>query len=543
MYTKNKTYILQKFNEQSKYISLGHSVREQLIDELLHTNEINYITGKLIEENKYPGINYIEIHRKALNNTTVSNASYLLKTQAPGRYILTSEEDRNNLQATLSSLFYSNTIYERLRNVLQGDADFKTFQINLTPTGRYKNLHTLAEDLTKRVPEYFEIKKDESTYLSSVFGTNITVLYSQPLKYLNILIGKLGNDTEERRIFDIIKITLAILPIILGIDNTLTENQTQLLNKIAKIDEEDTSEELLKELGFKEGDLEKIVVNNLIKLLDKDRARQEQKLTVEISNLNEIIHNYERDLTEYYKRLQEKQNTLFGLQYNIEKNLDNLANDLSYYLENSKTIKEFYIPTNQSVLNVRIIAPVKYFDKEPLEVMMNNEKWLGDFTDEERGDIKQVLTEIFINNRYELITQTTASLNIADYDISLNGPAIGFDINQKDPETGLKPLPHPHLMEFKCLGNNNALIIKALKNRDIITALEQVNAAAYNFNFTDGVVFNRFIHIITDRCKNSKCFKELTTGTYKSYDEIIKDLHALYIEEVTETITIEEGGE
>lgn len=139
--------------------------------------------------------------------------------------------------------------------------------------------------------------------------------------------------------------------------------------------------------------------------------------------------------------------------------------------------------------------------------------------------IQQLLTDIFLNNKYDLLIESGVKL-----DIEYNR------VNFVDPTqlkhcvyTDLIGLPNPHHMYYNCWGDNAPLITRALIEKDFITGILQVFAAMSGLNIADSAVMEKFVQSELVNYTDTKCLKNKTTGeiiTIRQYQRRYEDAHA-----------------
>ena len=82
-------------------------------------------------------------------------------------------------------------------------------------------------------------------------------------------------------------------------------------------------------------------------------------------------------------------------------------------------------------------------------------------------------------------------------------------------------LPHPHLYEYRCLGENEKPITEALMKGDWKLAVEQAIAAVRNLWFGDYTVMSTFMDRVTGRCYDVPFLKNTETGEMVSPSSVI----------------------
>lgn len=135
---------------------------------------------------------------------------------------------------------------------------------------------------------------------------------------------------------------------------------------------------------------------------------------------------------------------------------------------------------------------------------------------------QQLLKDIFIDSKYDLHIESGVALNVRDNNINYQNPASLKNCY----DAALLGLPNPHHMFYNCWGDNKPNIIRALCDKDYITAISTVFAAMSGLNISDVAVFERFIREEVDRYGHARCLEDKETGemiTIEQYQRRYED--------------------
>ena len=122
---------------------------------------------------------------------------------------------------------------------------------------------------------------------------------------------------------------------------------------------------------------------------------------------------------------------------------------------------------------------------------------------------QQLLKDIFLENKYTLLIESGVALNIRNITVHYYNPTS----NNICPDiSALTGIPNPHHMYYDCWGDNLSNIIKALREKDYITAILTSFAAMSGLSISDIAVITKFIERELDEYSNVGCLKNKETG-------------------------------
>ena len=266
-----------------------------------------------------------------------------------------------------------------------------------------------------------------------------------------------------------------------------------------------------------------IVEGRKIKQLQRLFAQEQQKhinnLKNSIAAAESQIANWEESIRQYLQQREQYLMTLYGFE-NQTVNSDKIQ-ELVDYLDSNKSIIDY--STNGESLFVTSRAPIKYIDLDALESIFLSKRTDPHIPDRERN-LYNLYDEAFVKGHYEIWTAAKNQFHIPKRDVFSE---TGFDA---------RPLyKHPHLGGFNCWGNNKSHIQRALRDMDLIGAVEQANAAVMNLNVVDATVMGRFaMYIVQDDGPLRESIYHPDTDTWIAFRDFPEHHRKHYVEKESE---------
>lgn len=275
-------------------------------------------------------------------------------------------------------------------------------------------------------------------------------------------------------------------------------------------------------------DLHDINTVILKKFLETRMSTIQNRTTQQINSKRNTIRDYENALKDIYKEI----NTLLDKQFRLDymateaREQDDTLLNFVKNINKKGQVKLNVLPeTSYSDLYLNIEAPLKYVDIEALSTIIKNS---GTKTFKTDWCVK-LFEDTFINEKYEIWCYTSISLQ----PFSTNTMII-------DNAYGSRMFPHPHIMRYHCLGDNNSLIRAALREDNLMQAVEQTIAATYNLNFADGIVLREMIANIINQANllnpTLRFIKDLETGNMLTIKEFRDKLNKPTNEQIIKTV-------
>jgi hypothetical protein len=163
--------------------------------------------------------------------------------------------------------------------------------------------------------------------------------------------------------------------------------------------------------------------------------------------------------------------------------------DRNRFIQNLNILKVNNYGSTSEYLQLDIWAPITIYETEPLERQVNNR-----ITESNQHDLQSKILKafkrIFIDEELQMICQTFVKLDMVNADINASK-----DTNRKQ-YSDYQRLPQPHLTRFNCWGDNRNAITQAIKESDLVGAMNNILIAAQNINFVDSTVLTNWLEMI-----------------------------------------------
>ena len=266
-----------------------------------------------------------------------------------------------------------------------------------------------------------------------------------------------------------------------------------------------------------------IVESRKIKQLQRLFASEQQKhinnLKNSIAATESQITSWEENIRQYLQQREQYLMTLHGFE-NQEVNSEKIQ-ELLDYLDSNKSIVDH--ATNGESLFVTSRAPIKYVDLDALNTIFLSKR-ANPLLPERERNLYNLYEEAFVKGHYEVWTAAKNQFHIPKREV------------YSDTRFDSRPLyKHPHLGGFDCWGNNKSHIQRALRDMDLIGAIEQANAAVMNLNVVDATVMGRFAQYITQDGGNLlESIYHPDTDTWIAFKDFPEHHHKHYVEKESE---------
>lgn len=209
---------------------------------------------------------------------------------------------------------------------------------------------------------------------------------------------------------------------------------------------------------------------------------KKEKLKRTAENSRDHYNQKMKEAEDFLKKMQEAMAEYMALQMSPK---EEDQNEIYNFFKSHKNISLLSVARSDGDGEVRfsIVDTIDYYDEDDFKAIYNNPRsYLADSTME----IRKIAYEIFINHRGAFRTESLFELeglnSIRPYGDSQN-------ITHKD-----IAIPHPHLIQYHCLGQNREYISRYLSEGSWDLAIEQCIAAAKNIFFGDGTVMPYFFN-------------------------------------------------
>ena len=387
---------------------------------------------------------------------------------------------------------------------------------NITPNDDY-GIIFVDTSTNAKIYEYADkIAKDPNVAWQHLVHIDRLLLQHQKhkirvLKSENLILV-LSSDINDKLVAE----TLAIIPNLFDIAELKAD--TNIMNCCKAVIENKSIkpylEELFKKLADAQNEKFKTVLMNSFTASKRSRL---QALTNNIQSKRNDIKNYEDHICQYQEQIQNWLNEKLGIESTLNNNpeaFNNLINCLNTSpIVKSSTTKRYNIGygTNDLLL-FELEAPITLYETEPLERQYKNLECQISST---KKKYLKVLSEIFLKEEYQLYCTTWIGIDLTAPAFEAKYEYIGIDFSE------YKKMPQPHLSFYNCWGDQSYNIKKALKENDILTALQLMFISIRNINFTDTAVLTRWLDKLAynTTLTSSKCIKDSQDNWY-SFDEL-----------------------
>lgn len=211
-----------------------------------------------------------------------------------------------------------------------------------------------------------------------------------------------------------------------------------------------------------------------------DDRKERLKRTAE--NARSSYNQKMKEAAVFLKKMQEAMAEYMALQTSSK---EEDPNEIYNFFKAHKNISLLSVSRDGGSGSVKfsVLDTIDYYDEDDFKAIYNNPRsYLGDSTPE----IRKIAYEIFINHRGAFRTESLFELdNLND----LYPYGDSQNITHKD-----IAIPHPHLIQYHCLGQNREYISRYLLEGSWDLAIEQCIAAAKNIFFGDGTVMPYFFN-------------------------------------------------
>lgn len=254
-------------------------------------------------------------------------------------------------------------------------------------------------------------------------------------------------------------------------------------------------------------------IDELYKAMTANRAKEFRdridNINYEMQQLFSRIDEYSRDLDRVKGEY---------LLYTLEDE-DSKGTDLKNFIQNCGD-KISYINFTDNKLYISYVSKLIYFEPDLLKRYFDSSR--SNCVKEAPDYIKQLLKDIFFENKYELLLETAFLLDIRTHSIYWKE---SFSLRNCYYNM-LKGIPNPHHKYYNCWGDNQSNIVRALVDKDYITAITTAFAATSGLNIADTAVMEKFIRDELYRYTETPCLKNTATGeviTINTYKRRFED--------------------
>lgn len=253
-------------------------------------------------------------------------------------------------------------------------------------------------------------------------------------------------------------------------------------------------------------------------------AKNEKEIKYVVNRLRSIennIKNYEENLINYYT---EKANLTRRMNATQKASPEDTETFLTT-LKNNKAIE--IIDTTNTKLNIRVTAPLQYFESKDFESYERNPNSIYNNV-YKLPALRSIMHKIFVTREYRLLLQANIKLeiNTGTYDDSI------LKCNATANFQEFTEFPNPHLYHFNCWDRARAEIQKLIISGNYDLVVLQIIAAVQSINVAESASFvNQFL-----RDFNLSNYQNIThiidnTGTVRTLKELITLENEILVQE------------
>lgn len=277
------------------------------------------------------------------------------------------------------------------------------------------------------------------------------------------------------------KILASLLAIFPELNNALPEELKDYIKCIAAGTEEEEINNVFKAIIEHYFDLNEEADRAKQELIEQFATiyrREEEEINNKIARLREQLVSYQEFIYSTNARIAEESIRLEACRMDSKDKQEKLEEVITYWKQRS-AIKTITVDGGKIVCKIE--SPVIYYNKdEAVRVLtnqnnrfttLNHHSWYAQFM--------QILIDTFINEKFTMYFTGTI-------EIGLRTCSVG------ELRTNENIFYNPHLRYYNCWGNSITEISKAIRNADLIMAIEQIIAGVGSLNFLDGTVIGRW---------------------------------------------------
>ena len=168
----------------------------------------------------------------------------------------------------------------------------------------------------------------------------------------------------------------------------------------------------------------------------------------------------------------------------IEARIKNSQDEFADYFKGNKSLE--FVEVSETRIEFLVKTYLEFYDEELADkCIRNTDSSVYDETPWTFEATELLFRAIFIDKKYKIRITAAYYLDIGCYEVrGISGYCFPLGFNY---------MPNTHIQNYHCLGGYEENMIEALKNNDMITAVELCCASARSLNFADGTVMEHFV--------------------------------------------------
>ena len=277
------------------------------------------------------------------------------------------------------------------------------------------------------------------------------------------------------------KVLASLLAVFPKLNSTLPEELKDYIKCITAGTEEEEINNVFKtiiEHYFDLGEEADRTKQELIEQFATVYKREEEQINNNISRLRQQLSDYQESIYSLNARLAEEAIRLEACRMDSKDKQERLNEVVTYWRQRS-AIKTITVDGGEIVCKIE--SPVIYYNKDEAIRVLTNQN--NRFTSLSHHDwytqFMQILIDTFINEKFTMYFTGTIGIGLRNCSV-------------RELRGGENIFYNPHLRYYNCWGNSITEISKAIRNGDLIMAIEQIIAGVGSLNFLDGTVIGRW---------------------------------------------------
>ena len=362
-----------------------------------------------------------------------------------------------------------------------------------------------------KIYEYAKLLVDSNiSYIAVPYADRLLVQHQKhkikTLKNENVIII-LTNELNNKLLHE----TLAIFPSLFSISE-LQQNENIINCCRAVINKQSIKPYFQKMFDNLQNEKKEEFKREVKNMLTANKRSKITELDNNIERTRRNIRDYINSLDSAHERLQSLLNEKVGAEVALTDNPKTLDIVIDF-LNNNKYIKNAYFKNYnigygyKNLLVLELEAPITLYETEPL--LRYYESLQHDFG-ETGQEILKTIKEIFVNEEYQMYCTTIVYIDVESRKFDACPRTTGVEYSK------FNKMPQPHLTFFNCWGDSDNNIKQALREDNLVDAIQLMLIAVQNINFTDITVFRRWINNIMgySSLMSKKCVKDNSDNWY-----------------------------
>lgn len=376
--------------------------------------------------------------------------------------------------------------------------------------GTKSDADCMFDILERKMPQLFDVKRlgNVEQYLYSQRRLRSVVFHCESTNSTMVVVERVNHSK--------LHLILSAYPILLPAlfkDYPVTDWERKFLNSLT--DRDDTRfVSIVKDWLADNSWKNKILAKQLKNFVSNRVENQKRSIIREIDTIDRDIEQTECNLTDLYRRRENKTTMLLGIETRVGEDNDE---ELIDYFKSNKDIN--LVSATDSRLVFEVKTSLTNYDPEAFDAYTrsHHSELYKDWNYYEfSGDEGRALMKaIFDTNKMQVMMRGKF---ILDFDHQF------FDINRSYSPFLDNTVANPHLTDYNCPGNNGKLIRDAIRSYDYVMAIAYCISVTGNLNFGEPHNVSNFMRHLFGEARNKKCIVNTETGEMVTVREAIEYL-------------------